>query len=117
MQRRRLVVDSPLPLFRGGREPARDDREGVRHVATYVVLLMMRVLLAYAPGGGYMHPDEFFQGPEVMAGAACAPICPVLAVVVHLIEYWNIFKMIFISDRKTGIIEAQTQPCAACSRK
>lgn len=33
---------------------------------TYLVLLLARLLFAISPS--YLHPDEFFQGPEIIAG-------------------------------------------------
>lgn len=33
---------------------------------TYLVLLLVRLYLALSPS--YIHPDENFQGPEVIAG-------------------------------------------------
>ncbi|KAJ3099724.1 alpha 1,2 mannosyltransferase [Phlyctochytrium planicorne] len=35
---------------------------------TYILLLLLRTFLAFAPG--YIHPDEFFQSSEPMAGFA-----------------------------------------------
>lgn len=39
-----------------------------RHIRTYFVLLIVRILLVFIPQFGYIHPDEFFQSMEVMAG-------------------------------------------------
>lgn len=33
---------------------------------TYLLLLVIRVYFAISPS--YIHPDEIFQGPEVIAG-------------------------------------------------
>lgn len=45
---------------------------------TYLLLLVIRVYFALSPS--YLHPDENFQGPEVVAGQsvhAMAPIPPI----------------------------------------
>lgn len=39
-----------------------------KNVRTYFVLAIVRVLLVFIPQFGYIHPDEFFQSMEVMAG-------------------------------------------------
>lgn len=39
-----------------------------KHMQTYWVLAALRVLLVLMPQSGYIHPDEFFQSLEVMAG-------------------------------------------------
>ena len=42
---------------------------------TYLLLLMVRIYFALAPS--YIHPDENFQGPEVIAGTFLAsPLVP-----------------------------------------
>ena len=38
---------------------------------TYLLLLVVRIYFALAPS--YIHPDENFQGPEVIAGAFLEP--------------------------------------------
>ena len=38
---------------------------------TYLFLLMVRIYFALAPS--YIHPDENFQGPEVIAGMSSIP--------------------------------------------
>ena len=38
---------------------------------TYLVLLVVRLYLALQPS--YIHPDENFQGPEVIAGMSSKP--------------------------------------------
>ena len=35
---------------------------------TYLLLLVVRIYFAISPS--YLHPDENFQGPEVIAGAS-----------------------------------------------
>lgn len=41
---------------------------------TYLFLLVVRLWFALSPS--YLHPDENFQGPEVIAGnAAATPSC------------------------------------------
>lgn len=35
---------------------------------TYLLLLLLRVYFAVSPS--YIHPDEIFQGPEVIAGTS-----------------------------------------------
>lgn len=35
---------------------------------TYYVLVFVRIFLVFVPQLGYIHPDEFFQTVEVMAG-------------------------------------------------
>lgn len=37
---------------------------------TYFLLILVRVYLALSPS--YLHPDENFQGPEVIAGTWAA---------------------------------------------
>lgn len=41
----------------------------------YFLLILVRVYFALSPS--YLHPDENFQGPEVIAGmfAKCAFVC------------------------------------------
>lgn len=39
-----------------------------RHLRSYYVLAVLRVFLVFVPQFGYLHPDEFFQSLEVMAG-------------------------------------------------
>lgn len=39
-----------------------------KNIRTYFVLAIIRVLLVFIPQFGYIHPDEFFQSMEVMAG-------------------------------------------------
>lgn len=39
-----------------------------KNIRTYFVLVIVRVLLVFIPQFGYIHPDEFFQSMEVMAG-------------------------------------------------
>jgi hypothetical protein len=38
---------------------------------TYLLLLFVRIYLALSPS--YIHPDENFQGPEVLAGKSYMP--------------------------------------------
>lgn len=38
---------------------------------TYLVLLVVRIYFALSPS--YIHPDENFQGPEVVAGKSTMP--------------------------------------------
>lgn len=40
-----------------------------KHLRTYYVLAVLRVCLVFVPQFGYIHPDEFFQSFEVMAGS------------------------------------------------
>lgn len=35
---------------------------------TYYVLVFVRICLVFVPQSGYIHPDEFFQSVEVVAG-------------------------------------------------
>ncbi|PNI24241.1 PIGZ isoform 3 [Pan troglodytes] len=37
-------------------------------------LSLLRVLWCLLPQTGYVHPDEFFQSPEVMAGPSPTPL-------------------------------------------
>lgn len=37
----------------------------------YFLLILVRVYFALSPS--YLHPDENFQGPEVIAGASSVP--------------------------------------------
>ena len=39
---------------------------------TYLLLLVVRIYFALAPS--YIHPDENFQGPEVIAGMSLEPL-------------------------------------------
>lgn len=39
-----------------------------KNLRTYFVLVIVRILLVFIPQFGYIHPDEFFQSMEVMAG-------------------------------------------------
>lgn len=39
---------------------------------TYLLLLLLRVYFALSPS--YLHPDEVFQGPEVIAGRLQPPL-------------------------------------------
>lgn len=36
---------------------------------TYLALVLLRLYFAVSPS--YLHPDEHFQGPEVIAGTHC----------------------------------------------
>lgn len=38
---------------------------------TYLLLVVLRLLFALSPS--YLHPDEHFQGPEVIAGSFFVP--------------------------------------------
>ena len=38
------------------------------HCWAYMFLAFIRVLLTLLPQTGYIHPDEFFQSTEVLAG-------------------------------------------------
>lgn len=38
------------------------------HCWTYLFLAFVRVFLTLLPQTGYIHPDEFFQSTEVLAG-------------------------------------------------
>lgn len=40
--------------------------------ALWALLAALRAGWCLLPQSGYLHPDEFFQAPEVMAGKACA---------------------------------------------
>lgn len=35
---------------------------------TYWLLVVIRIVLVFLPQHGYIHPDEFFQSTEVVAG-------------------------------------------------
>lgn len=43
---------------------------------TYLLLLVVRLWFALSPS--YLHPDENFQGPEVIAGKLVPPKSPLL---------------------------------------
>lgn len=45
---------------------------GARLPLGYWVLASARVLLTLVPQTGYIHPDEFFQNVEVVAGEYCS---------------------------------------------
>jgi hypothetical protein len=38
------------------------------HFFTYFLFIVIRVVLVFLPQYGYIHPDEFFQTTEVIAG-------------------------------------------------
>lgn len=42
-----------------------------KYLRLYFLLCVLRVLLVFIPQFGYIHPDEFFQSVEVMAGKTC----------------------------------------------
>lgn len=44
---------------------------------TYLILLMVRLYFAISPS--YIHPDENFQGPEVIAGKSASSLFLYLA--------------------------------------
>ena len=37
-------------------------------LVTYQVLCVLRIVLTLIPQSGYIHPDEHFQGPEIVYG-------------------------------------------------
>lgn len=39
-----------------------------KYSRTYIILVALRVCLVFVPQSGYIHPDEFFQSVEVVAG-------------------------------------------------
>lgn len=39
-----------------------------KYIKIYALLVAVRILLVFLPQTGYIHPDEFFQTVEVMAG-------------------------------------------------
>lgn len=39
-----------------------------KNIRIYFVLAIVRIVLVFNPQFGYIHPDEFFQSMEVMAG-------------------------------------------------
>lgn len=39
-----------------------------KNIRIYIILAIIRILLVFIPQFGYIHPDEFFQSMEVMAG-------------------------------------------------
>lgn len=43
-------------------------RNPVKLPLSYWVLVILRFVLTILPQRGYIHPDEFFQNVEVMAG-------------------------------------------------
>ena len=43
-------------------------QEKDKQLRSYYVLAALRVFLVFVPQFGYIHPDEFFQSLEVMAG-------------------------------------------------
>lgn len=45
----------------------------MRFCYSYAVLLALRVACAFAPA--YIHPDEWFQSGEVLAGTLAASAC------------------------------------------
>lgn len=38
------------------------------HFFTYFLFIVIRIVLVFLPQYGYIHPDEFFQTTEVIAG-------------------------------------------------
>lgn len=70
---------------------------------TYLVLLAIRLYLALSPS--YIHPDENFQGPEVVAGKPLFTISPVNNVAVRrnaatCISFDEQFSSVFIDYHK-----------------
>lgn len=39
-----------------------------KYIKIYVLLATLRICSIFVPQTGYIHPDEFFQSVEVMAG-------------------------------------------------
>lgn len=39
-----------------------------KYLRTYIILVALRVCLVFVPQLGYIHPDEFFQSVEIVAG-------------------------------------------------
>lgn len=39
-----------------------------KYLRTYLILAALRVFLVFVPQSGYIHPDEFFQSVEIVAG-------------------------------------------------
>lgn len=39
-----------------------------KYIKTYIFLVIARIVLVFLPQLGYIHPDEFFQSVEVLAG-------------------------------------------------
>lgn len=39
-----------------------------KFLRSYYVLAVLRLCLVFVPQFGYIHPDEFFQSLEIMAG-------------------------------------------------
>lgn len=39
-----------------------------KYYKTYIYLVILRIGLVFLPQLGYIHPDEFFQSVEVLAG-------------------------------------------------
>lgn len=40
---------------------------------TYYVLVVIRIVFVFVPQHGYIHPDEFFQSSELIAGEFLLP--------------------------------------------
>lgn len=49
-------------------------RPPVKLPLSYWILVCLRFLLTIIPQRGYIHPDEFFQNVEVIAGMLTIPI-------------------------------------------
>lgn len=66
---------------------------------TYLFLLVVRLWFALSPS--YLHPDENFQGPEVIAGKTTAPrFC---------------FHVALLGACR-NIVTARLRPCIPCRR-
>ena len=56
--------------------------EGTMWTRTYLILLLVRIYFAVSPS--YIHPDENFQGPEVIAGELSGRIHDAVLLELHI---------------------------------
>lgn len=65
------LLQEPLSTKPGDVKTKNEGVHEVFMVVLYVVLLLLRLLLVSSPG--YIHPDEFFQSPEIVAPGGVIP--------------------------------------------
>jgi hypothetical protein len=74
---------------------------------TYLLLLIVRVYFALSPS--YLHPDENFQGPEVIAGETnCYPNISALS----KNSAQAVYSHILATKRGSGHAPTQSEACS-----
>lgn len=71
-------------------------------IVHYVVLAFIRIVLVFIPQFGYIHPDEFFQTIEVMAGNG------LLSLISHCIMRFLFFLSGRIQNRRCSNVGVQS---------